>query len=203
MLHKPKCENNDITTIRASLETHNSWKKLFHKNPLYFRVNADFEADKEIDNNENRNKTANIYKQNPVLKCYQMESELEDVLKSGNYNSPLGYDNVDWFVDEVMKLEKIMAFYFKKTQKDIFKTEEDDEYIKSNDLCRFCDKDILSDKIRDHCNLTGKNRGPAHSKCNFNVTQDRSNFIPYTLQNFSNYDCHKFFKNWLIGRMLK
>ena len=50
MKHKPKCENNDITTIKTSNETHIHWKKHFHKNPLYFRIYADFEADNEKDN---------------------------------------------------------------------------------------------------------------------------------------------------------
>ena len=33
-LHKPKCEKNDITTIRTSVEYHFYWKKHFHMNPL-------------------------------------------------------------------------------------------------------------------------------------------------------------------------
>ena len=49
-LHKPKCENNDITTIRTSPESHLHWKKHFHKNPLFFRIYADFEGDNEKDN---------------------------------------------------------------------------------------------------------------------------------------------------------
>ena len=28
------------------------------------------------------------------------------LLKNGSYESPLGFDNVDWFVNEVNKLEK-------------------------------------------------------------------------------------------------
>ena len=52
----------------------------------------------------------------------------------------------------------------------------------------------MSDKVRDHCHLTGKYRGPSHSKCNINVTQKQCNFIPFIFHNFSNYDCHKFFK---------
>ena len=36
MLHEPKCENNDITTIRSSPESHLHWKEHFHKNPLFF-----------------------------------------------------------------------------------------------------------------------------------------------------------------------
>ena len=113
-IHKPNCENNDITTIRTSSESHLCWKSHFHKNPLYFRIYADFEADNEKDYSNTGNKTTNIYKQNPVLNGYHIESELEDVLKSGYYKSPLVYNNVDWFVDEVIKFENKMAFYFIK-----------------------------------------------------------------------------------------
>ena len=59
------------------------WKKHFHKNPLYFRIYADFGADNEKDNSKIGNKTTNIYKQNPVLNGYHIISELEDVLESG------------------------------------------------------------------------------------------------------------------------
>ena len=55
-------------------------------------------------------------------------------------------------------------------------------------------KKILSDKNRDDCHLTGKHRGPAQSDCNMNVKQKNSNFMPFAFDNFSNYDCHMFFK---------
>ena len=119
---------------------------------------------------------------------------MEDVLKSDYYESPLGYDNIDWFVKEVIKLENKMAFYFKEIKKDIIMTQEDEEDFKNNSICRFCEKEILSDKVRDHCHLTGKYRGPAHNTCNINVKQKDSNFIPFAFHNFSNYDCHMFFK---------
>ena len=35
-------------------------KKHFHKNPFYFRIYADFEADNEKDNSSAGNKTTNI-----------------------------------------------------------------------------------------------------------------------------------------------
>ena len=76
-----------------------------HKNPLYFRINADFEADNEKDNSSVGKKTTNIYKQNPVLNAYELVSELEDVLQNSYYKSPLGYNNVDWFVNEDLKIE--------------------------------------------------------------------------------------------------
>ena len=95
MKHKPKCENNDITTIRTSLDSHLHQKNRFHKNAKYFRIYADFEADNEKDNSCLGNKITNIYQQNPVINGYYIESELDDILKSGYYESPLGYDKVD------------------------------------------------------------------------------------------------------------
>ena len=61
MLHKPKCENIDKTTIRTSNESYLNWRKHFHKNLLYCRIYADFEADNEKDNSIIGNKTTNIY----------------------------------------------------------------------------------------------------------------------------------------------
>ena len=203
MKHKQKCGDDNITTIRTSNESHLHWKKHFHKNPLYFRIYADFEADNEKDDSIIGNKTTNIYKQNPVLNEYHIVSELEDVLKSDYYKSPLGYDNVDWFVDEVIKLENKMAFYFKNTKKDIIMTQEDEEDYQNNNICRFCEKEILSDKVRDHCHLTGSYREVSHKICNINVTQKQSNFIPFIFHNFSNYDCHMFFKKLVDKRKNK
>ena len=143
MLHKPKCENNNITTIRTSNESNLNWKKHFHKNPFYFRIYADFEADNEKDNSIIGNKTTNKYKQNPVLNGYHIESELEDILKSEYHKSPSGYNNVNWFVNEVIKLENKMAVYFKNTTKNIIMIKEDEEDFRNNNICRFCEKNIL------------------------------------------------------------
>ena len=43
-------------------------------------------------------------------------------------------------------------------------TEENEGDCRNNEICRFCDKNIESDKVGDHCHLTSKNRGPAHKK---------------------------------------
>ena len=193
--HKQKCGIDYLITIKTSSESHLNWKKHFHKNLLYFRIYADIEADNEKDNSIIGNKTTNIYKQNPVLNGYHIVSALEDVLKSDYYKSLLGYNNVDWFVDEFIKRENKMAFYFKNTKKDTNMKDEDEENYRNDNVCRFCEKEIQSDKVRDHCHLTGKYRGPAHSKCNNNLTRKQSNFIPFIFHNFSNYDCHMFFKN--------
>ena len=83
-------------------------------------------------------------------------------------------------------------FFFDNTYKVIPMTKEDKEDIEDNNLCHFFEKNIESDKVRDHCHLTGKYRGPANSNCNINVKQNQSNFIKVILHNFSIYDCHLF-----------
>ena len=115
-------------------------------------------------------------------------------VKSGYHQSHLGYNNVDWFVDEFKKIEIKMVFYFEVTKKDIIMTQEDEEDYRIKNNCRFCEENIDCDKIRDHSHLTVNYRGPAHSICIINATQDQRNFIPVVFHNFSDYDCHIFFK---------
>ena len=45
MKHKQKCGDDKLTTIKTSTESHLHWKNHFHKNPLYFRIYSDFDAD--------------------------------------------------------------------------------------------------------------------------------------------------------------
>ena len=64
-LHKPKLENDDITTIRTSNESYLCWKNRFHKNPSHFRMYAEFEADNENDKSSICDKTTNIFTPKP------------------------------------------------------------------------------------------------------------------------------------------
>ena len=56
-------------------------------------------------------------------------------------------------------------------------TKKDEEDNKNKNNCQFCDKEVLIDKIIDHCHLFGKYRGPAHQPCNNIVTQKQSVFF--------------------------
>ena len=43
-------------------------------------------------------------------------------------------------------------------------------------------------KVRDHCHITGKYRGPAHRDCNIKVKFNHK--TPIVFQNLKNYDSH-------------
>ena len=118
---------------------------------------------------------------------------MEDVLKSGYYESSLGFDIIEWFLDEPFRLEHKMFFYLKTKKKYNILSEGDEDHYRKNDICQFCEKEIISDKVRDHYPLTGKNRQTFHQKCNTNVTQKQSNFVPFVFHNFSDSYCHHVF----------
>ena len=69
-------------------------------------------------------------------------------------------------------------------------TRKDEELFKENNVCQFCDTEIFLNKFRDHCRLTGKNRGSAHNKCIFAVAQQKSNFFPFVFHKFRSSECH-------------
>ena len=47
-------------------------------------------------------------------------------------------------------------------------TEDKENYQNSND-CWICNEKIIKDKVRDHCHITAKYRGPAHRQCNLKL----------------------------------
>ena len=73
-----------------------------------------------------------------------------------------------------------MNFFFKNTQKKIILSEKHEHHT-TNKHCRFWEQEIISNKVRDHCHLTGKSRGPAHNKFIINVTQKQSDFYSICL----------------------
>ena len=124
------------------------------------------------------------------------------VLKSDYYKYLSGYDNIVRYVNEIIKLQRKIAFFFENTIKVNIVTQEDKEGFDNNNFCRFCENEILSDEVRDHCHLTNIYRGPAHSNRNNNVTQKQSNFIAFVFHNFINYDCHHLFEKLVDKKMI-
>ena len=44
MVHKRKCGEDDICSVRTSTDSQFFWKKYFHENPLCFRIYAGFRS---------------------------------------------------------------------------------------------------------------------------------------------------------------
>ena len=100
-------------------------------------------------------------------------------------------------MDEGIKLEKNELLLLKKIKKDIKMTKEDEEDFKHIKICRFRERSVICDKIRDHWLLTCIYRGPVNNKCDKNVREKKTNFSPFVFHKFGIYHCRLFFKKLL------
>ena len=56
--------------------------------------------------------------------------------------------------------------YFKKR---LIMTNKDEEIYNNSQICWICKEELNTDKLRDHCHVTGKFRGAAHNRCNLKL----------------------------------
>ena len=105
-----------------------------------------------------------------------------------------GLDSPRLFVESLVEDVKYLYSNFLSKVKPITPlTEEEQIDFATNDKCHICSKTIIDEtKVRDHCHLSGKYRGPAHNSCNINFKIPK--FFPVFFHNFSAYDCHLFVK---------
>ena len=57
-------------------------------------------------------------------------------------------------------------------------------------LCHICNEELGNDRVRDHCQLSGKFRGAAHEVCNLKYKVLK--FFPVVFHNLYGYDSHLF-----------
>ncbi|KAL6416835.1 hypothetical protein ACFW04_013141 [Cataglyphis niger] len=74
-------------------------------------------------------------------------------------------------------------------------TADEQERFRDVTNCHVCEKPFESGdaRVRDHCHLTGRYRGPAHFSCNLNYKE--TYVIPIFFHNLSGYDAHFIIKD--------
>ena len=70
----------------------------------------------------------------------------------------------------------------------------EEEMFQSSNKCWICNKlcDIVDEKVRDHCHISGKFRGAAHFSCNANLKITKK--VPVIFHNLRGYDGHLIMK---------
>ena len=71
-------------------------------------------------------------------------------------------------------------------------TEQEQISFNKAEICHIRKKELLTDKVRDHCHFTGKYRGAAHNSCNLQCRKPM--ILPVILHNLQGYDAHLFIK---------
>ena len=71
-------------------------------------------------------------------------------------------------------------------------SEENENNYQNSEICWICNQEIIKDKLRDHCHITSKFRGPAHKEGNSKLKIPRK--IPIVFHTLEGYDGHLVFK---------
>ena len=107
------------------------------------------------------------------------------------FKSHLGEDTVYNFISSMIKESNYCSDVMKKYFiKELVMTKEDNEGFENSTKCCICDNDYIDGhvKLRDHCHITGKNRGSAHRHCNINVKLNHK--IHVVIHNLKSYDSY-------------
>ena len=71
-------------------------------------------------------------------------------------------------------------------------TTQDEEIYNNSQICWICNEELNTDKVRDHCRITGKFRGALHNQCNLKLKIPKK--LPIIFHNLEGYDGHIIFK---------
>ena len=148
-----------------------------------FVVYADFECFVEPTNNKIGKGTVQYQKHTPSGFCYTIKCKEESVYESKTVLYTAKEEGEDIGKKFVKCLEKDLEEVYKilKTNVPIKITEQEEESFKNAVECYACGLDLKDDRVRDHCHLTGKYRGAAHSKCNLRMRTPT--FVPVLFHN--------------------
>ena len=69
---------------------------------------------------------------------------------------------------------------------------QDEEIHNNSQICSTCNEELNTDKVRDHCHITGKFRGAAHNQCNLKLKVPKKLLIIF--HSLEGYDEHIIFK---------
>ena len=115
------------------------------------------------------------------------------------FKTYFGEDAVSNFINSLIEESNYCSDTMKKHfNKELVMTKEDNEdstkyWIYHN---YYVDNDV---EIRDHCRITGKNRGSAHRDCNTNLKLNHK--IPVVYHDLKNYDSRLLMQE--LGKFLK
>ena len=179
--------------------------KIYFKNhkkmlPVPFVIYADFEAITEkIDGcqpSDGQSYTSTYQSHKACSYGYKLVCRYDK-----RYSKPVeiyrGEDCIEKFImkmlSEVKDCQRIVREQF---QKPLVMTDKNERDYQNSTKCHICkikfnEQKPSKQKVRDHCHITGKYRGAAHSDCNLKLAISAEKLeIPVIFHNLKGYDCH-------------
>ena len=164
-----------------------------HRTP--FVVYADFECFLSPVDDKIGKGTAQYQHHTPSGFCYTITC-MEDSIyepKTVLYTMRNDGEDVERKFVESLKSDLKDVHDILTTEAPIQMTDDDETCFNAARDCYACGLELKDDRVRDHCHLTGKYRGAAHSKCNLKMRTPT--FVPVLFHNLEGYDLHLFIKS--------
>ena len=195
--HKEKCllinGKQSVKLKSASIGFKNYFKQL----AVLFKIYADSECllkgAKSSDRNNNSSYTEKYQDHIPCSLPYKVvcvdNKFSKKVVLYRRKNAV--YKFIGAILKEYEYCKKVIKKHFNKN---LIMSAENEEKVYLGNSCWICDKlfDVEDDKVRYHCHITGKYRGPAHWSCNINLKQSKK--VPVIFHNLRGYDSHLIIK---------
>ena len=204
--HREYCMQHDIQKIvMPDPDTMLKFKNDSRSMRLPFIVYADFESlIKPIDTcqpNPSDSYTNQYQKHTPSSFCYYIKSFDDNIFTQPpvSFTAKSPDDDVAQIFFNTLEKNIIDIYNKFKFSKQMIFTESDKQTFDEATVCHICDKELGSDRVRDHCHLSGKFRGAAHNECNLNFKIPK--FFPVVFHNLSGYDSHLFVKKLAGGNI--
>ena len=98
-------------------------------------------------------------------------------------------NSLNWVINQNKRIKEIITNHFNK---ELIMTTQDEEIYNNSQICWICKEDLNTDKVKDHCHISGKLRGAAHNQCNLKLKIQKK--LPIIFHNLEGYDGHIIFK---------
>ncbi|KAM0726697.1 hypothetical protein ACS0PU_007881 [Formica fusca] len=165
-----------------------SFNNYNRKERLPFVVYADLECVLRKTDGDPMTSTYTFQHHQVFSVAYYVHCSYDESLSA--YHFRRSTDCVSWFVEKLKNLAQRVKTILTTNVPMVNLTRDEREKFHSATHCHICEKPFEQDdtRVRDHCHLTGRYRGPAHSNCNLNYKD--SFCIPIIFHNLSGYDSH-------------
>ena len=196
--HIKYCSNNEKGFVKMPKENTMLYFKNYDKQlPVPFVVYADFECFTKPMNtcspNPKESYNYNYQKHEPSGFCFYIKGVVDTKFEPITYTKTKDSDDVaKIFVNKLAKVTNKIYNDFYRRPIPLRLTQAEQKSCDEANICHICSKELLSDKVRDHCHFTGKYRGAAHSNCNFQCKKRL--VLPVIFHNLQGYDAHLFIK---------
>ncbi|CAH3033769.1 unnamed protein product, partial [Porites lobata] len=192
------CSNNETVSVKMPASNTMLYFKNHNKQlPIPFVVYADFECFTKPMNtccpNPKDSYNYNYQKHEPSGFCFFMKSVVNKKIKPIIYSKTEEDEDIaKIFVQKLTEATRGIYNDFHRKPKPLILTQDEQKLFEKAEFCHICNKELLEDKVRDHCHFTGQYRGAAHSSCNLKCRKPL--ILPVIFHNLQGYDAHLFIK---------